>query len=361
MTSLQIISSRFWRWMDDVAAAVIAIIERVGGPRVIRLVEEGDGQFSVQLPGGAGVDGPSDARIRLEGGKVVSNLRADVEAALRGGSVELALRSERFLFRPLDLPARAAEFLDGVVRGQIDRLTPWDADHAAFGWSKPADAGAGRIIVTIAATAKAVVAPYLQAFAGLGIRSITVSTRSSELAAGLPITIAEENLTGVLDVRRVRRILFATLAVGLLIATGAAAAVTIMSGSLEARQDELARRVAERRSASLAARNVEGDPATAAERALARRKYETPSSVIVLEVLSQILPDHTYVTELRIEADKLRVVGITQDAPALIRLIEQSQHFARATFFAPTTRAPSDMGDRFNIEARIVPLFSPRS
>ena len=360
MTLVQNISSRFWRWMDDVAATIIAIIERIARPRAVRLVEEKDGQFSVQLSGVSRVAGSNDPRLRLEGGKVVSHLPANVEAALRGGSVELALRPERFLFRPLELPSRATEFLDGVVRGQIDRLTPWDADHAAFGWSKPADAGAGRIIVTIAATAKAVIAPYLQAFAGLGIRSITVSTRSPDLVSnGLPITIVEENITGALDVRRVRRILLATLALGFLIAAGAVTAATIMNGNLQARQDELARRVAERRSAVLAARNLEGDPATAAERALARRKHETPSSVIVLEVLSRILPDHSYVTELRIEAGKMRVTGITRDAPGLIRLIEQSQNFTSATFFAPTTRAPSDTGDRFNIEARITPLFEP--
>ncbi len=80
----------------------------------------------------------------------------------------------------------------------------------------------------------------------------------------------------------------------------------------------------------------------------------------MLEILSQILPDHTYVTELRLEGDKLRLSGITRDAPSLIRLIEQSRHFARATFFAPTTRAPSDPGDRFNIEAQMVPVFSAR-
>jgi general secretion pathway protein L len=34
--------------------------------------------------------------------------------------------------------------------------------------------------------------------------------------------------------------------------------------------------------------------------------------VIVIEALSQILPDHIYVTELRIEADKLRLIGVTR-------------------------------------------------
>ena len=48
---------------------------------------------------------------------------------------------------------------------------------------------------------------------------------------------------------------------------------------------------------------------------------------------------------------------MVRDAPALIKLIEQSQHFTRATFFAPTTRSPTDSGERFHIEAHIEPVF----
>jgi general secretion pathway protein L len=338
---------------------MIAVIARLAATRTVRLVESESGQFAVHRADIKMSAAVNEGLLRFEDGKIISHQTGNAQMALRGGRVELVLRPERFLFKPLELPSRAAEFLDGVVRAQIDRLTPWSAEQAAFGCSKPTDAGAGRIIVTVAATAKPMVAPYVRACAELGARSVTVSTHSPGEASNAPaIKVLDEHLSGILDIGQVRRILIAILAAGCVMAAGAIGAVTIIGGNLQARQDDLARSIAERRAAMVAARNAPGDPTTAAERALARRKNETPSSVIVLEVLSQILPDHTYVTELRIEADKLRFSGVTADAPGLIRLIEQSRHFTGATFFAPTTRGPSDTGDRFNIQAQMEPVFS---
>ena len=94
-------------------------------------------------------------------------------------------------------------------------------------------------------------------------------------------------------------------------------------------------------------------------RQLERRKQDSAATVLVLEALSKALPDNTYVTEIDIRGDKLQVVGISRDAPALVRLMEQSSRFTQATFVAPTTRAESS-GERFQIEAQIKLPFEVR-
>lgn len=148
------------------------------------------------------------------------------------------------------------------------------------------------------------------------------------------------------------------MVIAAILAGVAVASDSVVGGNLQSRQSDVARRIAERRDIIRSGSDAVTNSALAK---LARRKNQTPADVIVLEALSNILPDNTYVSELRVEGDKVQVVGITNDAPSLIRLIEKSPHFSRATFFAPTTRSPSDPGDRYHIEARIKPVFSPPS
>jgi general secretion pathway protein L len=344
----------FQDWIDSVARTISRGAGSVKTLRRVRLVEEQADTFKVELAGVDNADGVAEY-VRIADGGFIDPLSKRVASALRGSRSELLLRPDRFLMRPLDLPKRAGEFLEGIVRSQIDRLTPWSASDAAFGWSPPRDIGKDRIALTVVATARSLVSPYAHALSGAGVKSIVVST-VSDLA--LPDTgsveIMQESGAGTLDVGKVGRALMAVL---LLAAFSLGIAITangIIVSILETQKAEILRQIAEHR--AVLRRDGLGVPS--AQLALERRKQQTPSSVIVLEALSQILPDHTYATELRVEGDKLQLVGITHDAPSLIRLIEQSSHFTRATFFAPTTRSPSDPGERFHIEARIKPGFS---
>ena len=353
MNFLRQIADGFSRWLDSVAATMVRVLGWLVAPRLVRLAEQANGTFTIQAP--AGKTAPAFTPVKISKG--VATCSDEAAAMLKGSQVELAMRPEQFFFRPLELPRRAAEFLDGIVRAQIDRITPWTASEAVVGWSKPIDVASDKISVTIAAAPRAQIVPLMQAVGGLGVKSVYVSTTPPNAGNGA-IRVFEQSAAGSLEVRQVRRLLRAGLVIAALLAGLAAAGDVIVGGNLQSRQDDVARRIAERRGILRAGNDAVANSALAK---LARRKNQTPANVIVLEALSKVLPDNTYVTELRIEGDKVQVVGITHDAPSLIRLLEQSPHFSRATFFAPTTRSPSDPGDRYHIEARIKPVFSPPS
>ncbi|HXW23941.1 MAG TPA: PilN domain-containing protein [Xanthobacteraceae bacterium] len=359
MTFLRQISQGLSRWIDCVAAFIVATYTRFVSAPGVELTEEADGAFAVRPSGNGAAAKGAPERIRIVDGKVVASGTGNAAAMLKSSRAELVLRPESFVFRPLELPRRASEFLDGIVRAQIDRLTPWSADSAAFGWSAPRGIANDRILVTVAATARALVMPLVGAVAGLGADSIVVSTLAPDADNGrTAIKVFDQRVRGALEVTRVRRVIAAGLLAAGLFAGAAILADVVVGEALDARQADVARRIAAQRAQLRAGRDSTRDSALAA---LERHRHETPSSVIVLEALSQILPDHTYVTELRIQGDKMQVVGVTRDAPSLIRLIEQSAHFSSATFFAPTTRSPSEPGEHFHIEARIEPIFTPHS
>jgi general secretion pathway protein L len=332
-------------WTSSVAGAIIAGFDRVVSPRVVRLIEDAKGDFAVETAVRAeNVPG----RVAFADGAFSAPNLAPI---FKGSRVEIVLQPTRFLFRPLELPARAADFLEGIVRAQIDRLTPWSASEAVFGCSAPSGSGPESITTVIAATTRKVAMTYVQAVAGFHPAAVAICTNVAERNAGR-VKVFEQKARGHLDAARLSRALLVTLGVAAVAALLASVSAAYVADSLGAQESELARQISARR-AAIRAGSDGGDRSPMA--ALERRKYETPASVIVLEALSQVLPDHTYVTELHLAGSKLQIVGITRDAPSLIRLIEQSQHFTRATFYAPTTRSASDPGERFHIETRIEP------
>ncbi|WP_246801212.1 PilN domain-containing protein [Bradyrhizobium genosp. L] len=334
-------------WTTSVANALIAAINRVVSPRVVRLVEGDDGGFAVET---AGKQDNVPARIGFADGALSA---PNLASLFRGKRVEIVLQPKRFLFRPLELPGRASDFLEGIVRAQIDRLTPWSAADAVFGCTAPVSSSGDAISTMIAAAPRRVATSYAQAVALFHPSAVAVATRVEGQAA--PVKVYEQSARGHLDAARLARALQLVLGAAAVIAVISAGVSAYVGSSLGAQEEELARQISARR-ATIRAGADGGDRSPVA--ALERRKYETPSSVIVLETLSRLLPDHTYVTELHLAGNKLQISGITSNAPSLIPLIEQSQHFTRATFFAPTTRGPSDPGERFHIEARVEPKNS---
>jgi general secretion pathway protein L len=362
MTVQAQIRDEFSAWIGLVAEAAVAAINRISIRRHVHLIETGRNSFTMRMISKPKQSAPSDFHFELTSDEPSPALPADWKAALRGSQFEVLLRSSRFLFRPLDLPRRAAEFLDGMIRSQIDRLTPWTANEAAFSWTAPVETSNERINLMVIATPKTKMNPLIRLAEYCGVGSVILYASPQDLdpsTDGGPATVGrtkvfEKRMRAALDVARVRRVLTVVLLAAAVSATLSLGVASIIGSRLDAQQRQLSSEISERRAAMRLKLATSDD---SAQSLLVRRKHATPSSAMVLDALSQILPDNTYVTELRIEKDKLQVVGITQDAPSLVKLLEQSPHFTRATFFAPTTRSANDEGERFHVEAHINPFF----
>jgi general secretion pathway protein L len=344
MSSLNSLRAIFDAWTGTVAGATVAGLERMVQPRLVRLVESESGAFALE----AAKPENLPKEISFADGKFTG---ANLAPIVRGCRVEIVLRPARFLFRPLDLPARAADFLEGIVRAQIDRLTPWSAADAVFGCSAPVAQGSETITTMIAAAPRRLAMGYVEAVSGFHPSAIAVVT---EPDAGR-IRVFEQKSRGAIDPVRLSRTLQVVLAIAAVAAVLGSIVAGYLADSLSAQESELQQQITQRRAAIRGVDGGERSPLALLE----RHKYDTPASVIVLESLSRVLPDHTYVTEMHLAGNKVQISGITRDAPSLIPLIEQSQHFTRATFYAPTTRSSSDPGERFHIEAQIEPRNAP--
>src|SRR5256885_15703816 len=136
MTGLSDITGLFSRWIDSAAGAIVGALSSFGKRKTVQVIEEDAGSFVIQS-GRDTSSGLPFERAQIIDGKLAGPHPDAIAAMLDGSSAELALRAASVLFRPLELPQRASEFLGGVVRAQIDRLTPWTANDAAFGWSEP--------------------------------------------------------------------------------------------------------------------------------------------------------------------------------------------------------------------------------
>ena len=245
MSVISLVRERLNAAIDDVAAGVARFIAVLRRRRRIELVEQPDGSF---LPSGFAkrglqrVDGP----LRFEDGVLVPPTSGRSRSLFAASAVEIVLAPSRFVFRPLELPRGADPFLEGVVRSQIDRLTPWSASEASFGWSRPVQQNSERLSVIVAATARARVAPISRAVLGCGADSVRLSTRTAE-PERLPISMLDQWSISENNGRRLQRNLAIIFAVACIVFAFSFAAWFVVGGIYSARLADLQRQSMVRR------------------------------------------------------------------------------------------------------------------
>ena len=82
-------------------------------------------------------------------------------------------------------------------------------------------------------------------------------------------------------------------------------------------------------------------------------KEKNPSIIELLNLLTQAIPDHTYVQRLSLEGGLLSIQGLSASASELIPVIDKSGMFDDIRFAAPVTQSGADGLERYSITAQI--------
>lgn len=263
----------------------------------------------------------------------------------RRSSIEILVPPAAILSRRLDpLPAESRQYVDGVVKHQLDAIFPWSSEDVVYAASVD-DREDGRIDVTVHATAGSTISEALSAARRCEAAEIFVCGIDERGGAvRIPVPGASSEGKRIETIRTAAR--YAIIAL-LIVMAGIASWNVLARWSLNSDIDAVDQLISERRATLARAANANG---RAGDESLESRKQKSPVVVVAIEELSKALPDDTYLTDLSFEGGSLRISGLSRRAEELVNLLEESGRFERTTYSAPITRMSGGGADRFSIE-----------
>jgi general secretion pathway protein L len=351
------IGRAFLWFVDGLVDAWIAMANSLWRRQRIALIHAGDG-YAIEQNGGQ----PGKETLRLETGDNGSYFAPrELAAKLQSRDIDFILSPDEVLIRSLDpLPGESRQYLDSIVHHQLERVAPWRADDVLHTYRvAPAERGNDRVLVTVIATARSLHAQLLEALQALRPREIRLvcrGQRADDEAVAIPV---DNGAAAAARRIRLRRLVAAAVSLLLLAIVSGASLMGWTWYTTDTELTVVADNVAAQRKRLIAARREA--PTTDQDlKSMVQRRWTTPYTVLALNALAKALPDNTWLSEVRVAEGRIRMVGISKDVPGLVPLIEASSAFAGATFYAPTARLPADQGDRFHLEARLLPVEKPK-
>jgi general secretion pathway protein L len=338
----------FMRWIDILAGMLLGWHEARRARHWLKVEQDRD-QWIVRRMQGR-------EEVYLGTVRAGAAMPVEIARAAQKCVVVLELSPAEIITRRMNVPARARDLLPGIVRNQIERLSPWRVGQAVHGFDVATAADAADLDVRVLVAPRALIDDACGCLDGLGLKVDRVVASGRVAGAAAPVTLWSRQADGSGDgLARARRMI-GGLIIGVV---GTSLAVSlwafIAAASADSESEDVAARIAPLQRRIQGALSQQSIAALApAERAWAL-KETSPVAVIVVEALSRALPDVSYLTDFNLDRATLRIVGLADDAPSLIAPLERSGHFKDVHFFAPTTRDSNGSRYVFHIEASVEP------
>ena len=306
----------------------------------------------------AHLPGLAEGAVAAAAAPPIGRLVADPLAPVLGAGIAdlprwLLLPSAVSLRRRMLLPAAAAERLRDVVGFEIDRQTPFNADAVAFDARVLGRrASDGQLDVELVAVPLGALNPQV---AALGPLASTLAGIDVAAGDGVPLGInllplAQRSHQG--DPLRVWNAGLAAVAV-IAVAAMLWQLLDNRREAADAFEQAIATRAAPARQAAAQRQQLQGliDGQAFLDRARAAR----PTAVEIIDELSRLLPDGTYLEKLEIADERLTLIGLSNEAAALVARLQDSALWRLPALAGALQPDPATGRDRFTLTAELAP------
>lgn len=369
---------RFWRWWTGELAPLLPgvsrtalqrrftrpVIELAEGEAVFWRPEVGNGSARLVPAETVALNGEAQA-VLAAGRAAVARLAQYASAGIAAPKVVVVLSPRQLLRKELVLPAAIEENLVQALAYDLDRHTPFHPDQVYF------DA----LVVGRDSAKKTLRVDWVAALKTV----VDGATRQVEQWGAVPVAVvpgppavAPSRLNLLPHAARPRPLqwrrwqVWAPVAVVAIFAVGAAFVPLIQKrqyaialGALDTEAGQQAQ-AADKLRGQLEAMENEYNFILA-------KKYGYPSTVHVLDEVTRVLPDDTWITQLELKtsgrAKELQhdvyLRGESGNAGKLIALLEDSKLVEQVTPRSPTTKIQGSAGEIFDLGARLKKVSLP--
>ncbi len=339
-------------WSGELAALLPASLRRaLSGQAPDLIVEPRDGKMLFHSRQGEKVDplGDCDAMAAELPDHLTARLK---RACVRSGQKILALPRALVTMQEDELPLAAAENLKDVVGFEMDRLTPFRQDEVYFHASVLGrDLEQQKLTIALTASPRATVDALLERLRtwDLGVDRVDVATGTSSFLKGINLLPASSGGA----TRAIGRLVTVALLLGGVLLAGLA--VSIPLDRKERFAEALSQEVLLARKKLAAVRNLtdEIQALEKSNRYVADLRQNTALVSRVLEDMTRLLPDDTWLSQLRLIEGRLEMTGYSQDAAQLIAVFDESPLFDDPKFRSPVTRDQRSGVERFSLTLKL--------
>ena len=259
---------------------------------------------------------------------------------------------DKVLARRISLPAAAEENLREVLGFEMDLHTPFEASEVYYDYTVvERDSARQQVTVDLVYAPRDAVDALVDDAASLGIRTDVVTCRRRDNANLQPVNLLpqEKRRGRRFDVRNLNLALTALLAVLLV----AAIAIPIAQKNRAIAEVEAQVQAAAATAREGAALRQDLEKMAAASQFLVEKKASDVMIVEVIDEISRILPDHTWIARLDVSGTELQIQGQSSASSSLIKIVESSPWFENARFASPVVQIAGTDKDRVHIVATV--------